>query len=153
MLLAVQAVLGAALPVEDQPPLQSKAGGHGYSAALPAEDSFYTPPPGFESAALGTILKTRNISNTITLNNKDPIKLKGAWQILYRTQNSVRDPAADIVTVLAPFNNKPDHLLSYAMFSVCCCPLAAHSFHVLTKPIGLCVQRVNEYCREFYEYV
>lgn len=131
VLLAAQAVLGAALPVEEQPPRQSKAGGHGYSAALPSDDSFYTPPPGFESAALGTILRTRNVSNTITLNNKDPIKLKGAWQILYRTQNSVRDPAADVVTVLAPYNNKPDHLLSYAMFSVCICLLTTFTFPYL----------------------
>jgi hypothetical protein len=85
---------------------------------LPAEDSFYSAPNGFEKVARGTILRARRVPNGITLNNRDTIHPENSWQLLYRTQNSVGEPSVSVVTVIKPFKANADHLLSYAMFSV-----------------------------------
>jgi hypothetical protein len=85
---------------------------------LPDDDQFYKPKPGFESAKLGAILKHRAVPNPITLDNKNGLKLKDAWQILYRTQNSAGEPEATVVTVLVPFKAKADKLFSLQFFSV-----------------------------------
>jgi hypothetical protein len=85
----------------------------------PNEDAFYKPPQGYESAALGSILRYRPIPNPFSFNNKTGINLKSAWQIQYRTQNSVGQPEASIVTILVPYNPKPQHLFAYAYITVC----------------------------------
>jgi hypothetical protein len=85
---------------------------------FPDEDSFYTPTPGFESAKLGAILKHRPVPRPITIDNKNGLKLKDAWQILYRTQNSVGEPEANVVTVLVPFKPNAKKLFSFQFFSV-----------------------------------
>jgi hypothetical protein len=87
---------------------------------LPDQDEFYKPPPGLELFKLGSIIRSRPVPNPITLNNVDAIKVKEAWQLLYRTQNSVEEPTATVVTVLVPYRAKPGHLFSYSYFSVCC---------------------------------
>jgi hypothetical protein len=79
----------------------------------PDEDPFYKPPKGFESAALGSILRYRPAPRSITLDNKRPIRPKDAWQILYKTQNSVNEPEATVVTLLVPFKAKQDNLFVY----------------------------------------
>jgi hypothetical protein len=116
ILLILESVCCVAIPVSraDILPAASPKG----HLLLPAEDSFYTPPSGFEEAALGSIIRHRPVPNGITLNNKDPIYPENAWQLLYRTQNSVGEPSVSVVTVIKPFNAKPNHLFSYAMFSV-----------------------------------
>jgi len=86
---------------------------------LPDEDSFYKPPLGFEATAPGSILRYRPVPNPITLNNKDAVKPKAAWQILYRTQNSLGKPIATVITVLQPHNVKRNSLFGYNFFSVC----------------------------------
>jgi hypothetical protein len=85
---------------------------------LPKDDIFYQPKAGFEKAKLGTILSYRKVPNAITLDNKNPIVPKSAWQINYRTQNSVGEPEQTMVTILEPFNAKPDSLFVYHFFSV-----------------------------------
>lgn len=85
---------------------------------FPDNDLFYKPTPGFESAKLGAILKYRTVPRPITIDNKSGIKLKDAWQILYRTQNSVGEPEANVVTVLVPFKAKADKLFTLQFFSV-----------------------------------
>jgi hypothetical protein len=85
---------------------------------LPKDDIFYQPKPGFESTKPGTILSYRQVPNPITLDNKNPIVPKSAWQINYRTQNSVGEPEQTMVTILEPFNAKPDSLFVYHFFSV-----------------------------------
>jgi hypothetical protein len=89
------------------------------AAKLPDEDDFYKPPPGYESAAPGSILRYRPVPNGISLNNKTPIWTKAAWQLLYRTQNSVGEPEASVVTVIIPYNVKRSNLFVYAYTSVC----------------------------------
>ncbi|KAF2423431.1 LIP-domain-containing protein, partial [Tothia fuscella] len=83
----------------------------------PADDPFYTPPKNFSTTKLGTIINYRPIPSNLTLNNKDPIFPQAAWQLLYRTQNSVGEPSVSVVTVIKPFRAQPNHLFSYSMFS------------------------------------
>jgi hypothetical protein len=109
--LLLRTVFGVAIP---KPASES----HLEGALLPDDDPFYQNPPGFEKTALGTILRYRTTPKAITLNNITPIRPKSAWQLQYRTQNSNGEPSTSIVTVLVPYNAKPDHLLAYSWFSV-----------------------------------
>jgi hypothetical protein len=81
-------------------------------------DPFLTPPEGFETAKPGTILRYRNIPRHLSLDNKNPVRVQNATQILYRTVNSVGEPEATVVTVVVPFNVKRDKLLGYHFFAV-----------------------------------
>jgi hypothetical protein len=85
---------------------------------MPNNDEWYRPEPGFDKTAPGTILKWRKVPKGISINNKDNIKIKGAWQLLYRTHNSVGEPDATVVTLLAPNNPKADSLFVYHWFAV-----------------------------------
>lgn len=85
----------------------------------PDDDPFYKPPPGFEATAPGTILRHRPVPKPITLNNKDGVKPKAAWQLLFRTQNSLGVPIATVTTILQPHGRpKPNNLFGYNFFSV-----------------------------------
>lgn len=117
--LIVGAILGASGSTLSPHALSVSATSWFLNLKLPAEDPFYSPPPDFQKASLGSILRHRPIPNNLTLDNVHPIFPKAAWQLLYRTQNSVGEPSVSIVTVIAPFRAKKDHLFSYAMFSVC----------------------------------
>jgi hypothetical protein len=88
------------------------------TAKVPDEDDFYKPPPGYESAAPGTILRHRPAPNPITLDNKTPLNIKAAWQLQYRTQDSTGKPEATVVTLLVPHHAKPNNLFHYSFFSV-----------------------------------
>jgi hypothetical protein len=84
----------------------------------PDDDEFYRAPQGFEKAALGSILRHRPVPNPLSVDNKTPINIKAAWQVQYRTQNSVGEPEASVVTVLVPHNPRPGHLHVYAYYTV-----------------------------------
>lgn len=86
------------------------------SPTPPNDDPFYTPPSGYESATLGTILNSRTVPNPLSLNDITPINYKSAWQLLYRTQNSLGNPEATVVTVIEPYNAKTNHLFSLLYF-------------------------------------
>jgi hypothetical protein len=49
--------------------------------------------------------------------NTPPINLKGAYQLLCRTQNSVGQPEATVITVLVPYNAKPSNLFALSFFT------------------------------------
>jgi hypothetical protein len=85
---------------------------------MPGNDEWYRPAPGFEKEPPGTILKYRKVPKGLTINNKDPLKIKEAWQILYRTQNSVGEADATVVTVGVPNGANKKNLLMYHWFSV-----------------------------------
>jgi hypothetical protein len=84
--------------------------GEGTSANT-SDDPFYNPPPGFELTAPGTILKSRPIPRPIAIYNL-LLPVDGAWQLLYRTQDSLGRPDATIVTIIKPKNAKPNNLFS-----------------------------------------
>jgi hypothetical protein len=85
-------------------PLESRA-------LQPAFDPFYTPPSGWESQPVGTILNTRNIIPA-TLGLFPNIGLQG-WQLLYRTQGANGEPLTTVTTILNPLGAKTDRLLAY----------------------------------------
>jgi hypothetical protein len=89
------------------------------NGTLPEKDDFYKAPPGFEKAAAGTILRSRRVPGTISIENNIPLNVQAAWQLQYRTQNSVGQPDTSIVTVLVPHNAKPGNLFMYAYYTVC----------------------------------
>jgi hypothetical protein len=89
------------------------------NGTLPENDDFYKSPPGFEKAAAGTILRYRRVPGSVTIENNITVNVQSAWQLQYRTQNSVGHPEASIVTVLVPHNSKPGNVFMYAYYTVC----------------------------------
>jgi hypothetical protein len=85
---------------------------------FPDDDPFYKAPPGIESVKLGGVLRTRRVPNGITFDNKKALNIKDAWQILYRTKDSLGHPEANVVTVLVPWKPKKDHHFNMAYFTV-----------------------------------
>src|ERR1700753_531236 len=86
---------------------------------MPENDEWYRPPKGFEREPRGTILKYRKAPRGISIDNKNKLKVKDSWQILYSTQNSVGDPEATVVTLIVPNNPNKKRLFMYHWFSVC----------------------------------
>ncbi|KAF2398168.1 LIP-domain-containing protein [Trichodelitschia bisporula] len=83
----------------------------------PDEDPFYAAPPGIESLAPGTIVRSRPAPAPLSLDNKSALKPKAVWQLLYRTQNSVGKPEVTVATVIIPHNAKLGNVFSYGYFS------------------------------------
>lgn len=85
---------------------------------VPNEDPFYTPPAGFEDLPPGSIIRSRPLPGHITLDNATPLHPEAAWQILYRSQDSVGVPEATVVTIIKPYNADPTKLMAFGFFSV-----------------------------------
>ncbi|KAJ6781698.1 hypothetical protein PWT90_09507 [Aphanocladium album] len=94
----------ALLPHAVASPLAELLGG----PRLPGDDSFYNPPPGFETAAPGAILRHRPVPKPLST-----FKLSAAYQLLYRTTDSFGQAVATVTTVLVPPGAQKDKLLSY----------------------------------------
>ncbi len=80
---------------------------------LPVDDPFYAPPAGFQHAAPGTVLRSRNVE--LAFLGLIPQKLT-ATQLLYRTTDMNGRPHATVTTVLVPAERTPDKptpLMSY----------------------------------------
>ncbi|GAB5593412.1 hypothetical protein Unana1_08312 [Umbelopsis nana] len=80
---------------------------------LPPDDPFYTPPAGYESSPPGTILRTRPVPNKLAAFATFPQNVANAWQILYRTTDSLGNAQATVTTVMEPHNPDRSKLLSY----------------------------------------
>ncbi|KAF2397903.1 LIP-domain-containing protein [Trichodelitschia bisporula] len=117
LLLLVRLLAYAVAMPAPQPAEQDLLAYLSTAAMLPDDDPFYHAPSTFIDNPPGTILRHRVLPGNITLDNKNPIKPKAAWQLLYRSQNSVGAPSVNVVTVIEPFNAKPKDLLSYSYFS------------------------------------
>ena len=77
----------------------------------PTQDPFYQPPAGYQSAAPGTILRSRTIDAAAFATA--PLNVQ-AWQVLYRTTDGLGNPEATVTTILEPHNPRPGlPLLSY----------------------------------------
>lgn len=79
----------------------------------PAEDPFYQPPPGFEYAEPGTVLRSRDVE--LAFLGLIPQQLS-ATQLLYRTTDHDGAPQASVTTVLVPADvdaDRPCPLVSY----------------------------------------
>ncbi|WP_158887397.1 lipase family protein [Amycolatopsis anabasis] len=107
------------------------AGTPAAAAPLPPQsDPFYQPPAGFESAAPGTILRSRETS--VSAFALLPQKAR-AWQLLYRTTDTKHQPQATVTTVLLPWDAKPDRtrpLVSYQVAEDSAAPQCAISYQL-----------------------
>jgi alpha-beta hydrolase superfamily lysophospholipase len=72
---------------------------------LPADDPFYDPPAGFQHAAPGTVLCSRDVE--LAFMGLVPQRIK-ATQLLYRTTDMHGNPDAAATTVIAPAERSPD---------------------------------------------
>lgn len=80
---------------------------------LASLDAFYQPPPGFQHAAPGTVLRSRDVQ--LGFLGRIPQRVR-AVQLLYRTTNRHGAPEACVTTVLVPAAHRPEqprHLVSY----------------------------------------
>ena len=81
--------------------------------ALPSDDPFYQPPPGFEHAMPGTVLRSRDVE--LAFVGLIPQRTK-AVQLLYRTADMNGQPEATVTTVIVPkgvTSGRPRPVLSY----------------------------------------
>lgn len=81
-------------------PLKSKV-----RPVIPADDPFYEPPGGFEHAAPGTVLKSRDVE--LAFLGFIPQKFT-ATQLLYRTTDLRGEPQATVTTVVVPEERTTD---------------------------------------------
>jgi Secretory lipase len=80
---------------------------------LPSDDPFYQPPPGYQHAAPGTVLRSRDVELAFLGLIPQPVK---ATQLLYRTMDMHGAPEATVTTVIVPANLDGEQscpLLSY----------------------------------------
>jgi alpha-beta hydrolase superfamily lysophospholipase len=80
---------------------------------LPSDDPFYEPPPGFQHALPGTVLRSREVE--LAFLGWIPQAIT-ATQLLYRTTDMHGRPEATVTTMLVPFERGPEKvcpLLSY----------------------------------------
>jgi pimeloyl-ACP methyl ester carboxylesterase len=99
--------LGNAVPVADAEWIGSVPHQdieRGVRPVLPRDDPFYDPPLGFQHAAPGTVLRTRDVE--VAFLGLIPQKFT-ATQLLYRTTDMHGDPEASVTTVIAPAERAP----------------------------------------------
>jgi hypothetical protein len=80
---------------------------------LPSDDPFYQPPPGYQHAEPGTVLRSREVE--LAFLGLIPQRIT-ATQLLYRTMDMNGKPEATVTTVIVPADLAPDQacpLLSY----------------------------------------
>ncbi len=58
-------------------------------------------------------MRSRSVPNPLAIFNLLPIKVHGAYQLLYRTTDSQGNPQATVTTIIVPENADPTKLLSY----------------------------------------
>lgn len=80
---------------------------------LPCDDPFYQPPPGYQHAEPGTVLRSRDVELAFLGLIPQPV---AAVQLLYRTMDMNGEPEATVTTVIVPAERAPGEtcpLLSY----------------------------------------
>ncbi|KAL4804393.1 secretory lipase-domain-containing protein [Aspergillus unguis] len=94
----------------------------------PGEDSFYTPPEGWESTEPGAILRHRTTPFPIAAFGLADVNLDATYQILYRTTDTFGDPIVTVTTVLIPHNADYTKVLSYQVAQDAADPNCSPSF-------------------------
>jgi len=79
----------------------------------PDKDPFYLPPPGYESAAPGTILASRPAPGRLAALSLLSVNIKQVTQLLYRTTNALGQPEVTVTTVMVPSNASYDKVVNY----------------------------------------
>lgn len=92
---------------------------------IPQDDTFYTPPSGWESTAPGTILNSRPVE----MASMRPEAVDAdAWQLLYRTTDNLGRPMTTVTTVLRPRTGQVNGLISYQAAEDASAPQCAPSY-------------------------
>jgi triacylglycerol lipase len=92
---------------------------------LPQDDPFYVPPPGFEHAEPGTVLRTRDVE----LAFMGLIRQKfTATQLLYRSTDRTGLPEATATTVLVPAERAPSDLCPVVSYQCAIDAVASRCF-------------------------
>lgn len=78
----------------------------------PTEDPFYVPPAGLADQQPGSILRSRSIGE-LSFQGVVPFQAKAAYQLLYRTTDSLGNASAAVTTIIVPNNANTSRLLSY----------------------------------------
>jgi hypothetical protein len=79
---------------------------------LPQNDPFHIAPSGYDSSAPGTILRSRLLDD-FSFSGTVPLQVKAAYQLLFRTTDSIGNPQAAVSTIIVPGNANYSRLLSY----------------------------------------
>ncbi len=108
----------------------------------PEEDPFYQPPPGFQHARPGDLLRSRDVE--LGFLGVIPQRVR-ATQLLYRSTNLHGEPEVAVTTVLLPdqpHTGRVCPLLSYqcAIDAVASRCFPSHALRRGAKPIGAFVQ-------------
>ena len=82
---------------------------------LPSDDPFYQPPPGFQHAEPGTVLRSRDVELAFLGLIPQPMK---AVQLLYRTMDMNGEPEATATTVIVPAEPRSGSVLPAAVVPV-----------------------------------
>jgi Secretory lipase len=106
----------------------------------PSKDPFYQPPQGYESTSPGTVLRSRPVPNPLAAFSRAKIKVKGAYQFLYRSADTHGNAEAAVTTLIVPYNADPTKLLSYQVFEdsafVDCAPSVAFQYKTKGETIA-----------------
>lgn len=84
---------------------------------LPNNDTWYSSPENLTDYQAGDIIKWRDAPVPLSIDNRVALKPQAVYQVQYRTQNSVDQPQANVMTLIIPVNPNPNHLFAYAYFS------------------------------------
>ncbi|KIN09125.1 hypothetical protein OIDMADRAFT_38001 [Oidiodendron maius Zn] len=104
-LLLLQLAFGAVIP---EAPQVSKR-----SAILPpTSDPFYVPPAGYENQKPGAILQSRTLGH-LAFGGIVPLQTNAAYQLLFRSTDSLGNASAAVTTVIVPDNANTTRVLSY----------------------------------------
>jgi alpha-beta hydrolase superfamily lysophospholipase len=92
---------------------------------LPEDDPFYAPPPGFEHAAPGTVLRSRDVELAFL----GLIRQKFiATQLLFRTTDRSGLPEAAVTTVLVPTDRGPERVCPVVSYQCAIDAVASRCF-------------------------
>jgi hypothetical protein len=91
----------------------------------PSEDVFYQPPPGYQHAAPGTVLRSRDVE--LAFLGLIPQRVS-ATQLLYRTTNMNGNPEATVTTVIVPAELAPAESRRVLSFQCAIDAVAARCF-------------------------
>ncbi|QVM11463.1 hypothetical protein D8B26_006111 [Coccidioides posadasii str. Silveira] len=139
LVLYLCALAAQAIP----PPLEARG-----RPVLPEKDPFYIPPEGYEKAAPGEILRSREVPYPIAAFTTFRINLAGAYQLLYRSSDNFGKPTATVTTVLVPHKADYNKVVSYQVAedaaSINCAPSYALQLKSATGgPFGTIVTQAE----------
>lgn len=103
---SIVAIAATVLPLVSARPAQLGV----RAVLLPEDDPFYQAPATINSAAPGTVLKSRKVATSFLGLIPDPVE---AWQLLYKTQSINGTAISAVTTVFKPLAPMADRFVSF----------------------------------------